>query len=395
MAAPSPALAALAALYLAGSPLPSADPAGLSREHAAALKAAREVQAGCFASEDDALYRARAAAVAEDLGLGARSTEAGKTYAACVRRVAGGGSAPALEARALEILSRSPGESLERRRRAEARLKALASGLSSDPGDAGALPGASAEGSAAGSATGAEPGAASRRDAAALARELNAAQAARPGLVRPSGVRVPEPVEFHALASEEVAPEPGPLDRAASFAAKDAPVVAEDLRTIAAALAEADLPAADAINPGNLDAMRSFFAWLKGVRASDLPSIDYAVLEKGLVGRYALATLGKGDVTLNHFIRGEPAKARAAVLVHELYHYWDKKVAKNYYANVSYGHISGGTQHTHEYDAYLATALFWRMVREDGSSSPLARLLDRVPVEPDAVRKLVDEAVRK
>jgi hypothetical protein len=185
------------------------------------------------------------------------------------------------------------------------------------------------------------------------------------------------------------------MDRAASLAAKDAPTIAQDWAAISAALQDAELPSVAATNEMNPDAIRQFFAWLRTVTPANLPTIDYAILDKGLVGRYELGALSKGTITLNHFIRDQPAHARASVLVHELYHYWDKKVAKNYYPNVSYGRIGEGTQHIHEYDAYIATAQFWQMVKREGETSPLARLLDRIPVETDKVRELVDGAVRR
>lgn len=401
MATPRPALAALAALYLAGAPLPPADPRELTAAQSAVLKTAREVQAGCFENEDDAQYRARAVLVAESLELGARAEEASKTYPACARRVAGGYASPALEAQVLDKLVKSEGVAVERRERAEKRLKALAATLSFARGDAGQLPDPFAlaqDGAAGRSAVAAgtplRPGAAPR-DAASLARELNAAEAARPGLVRPTSVSVPEPTEYHALAGEEVAPQASVLDKAASLVARDGQTIAEDLRTISSSLAEAELPSARAINEGNPDAIRQFFVWLKSVQPGNLPVIDYGILDKGLVGRYELGLMSKGTITLNHFIRDAPARARATVLVHELYHYWDKKIAKNYYPNVSYGRIGEGTQHIHEYDAYLATSLYWRMVKQEGETSPLARMLDRVPVEANEIQALVDGAVRR
>jgi hypothetical protein len=103
--------------------------------------------------------------------------------------------------------------------------------------------------------------------------------------------------------------------------------------------------------------------------------------------------VSKGDIKVNHFIRNEPAHARATVVVHELYHYWDKKIARNAYPNVSYGMIGAGTQHIHEYDAYLATSIYWEMVKKEGDASPLAKLLDGIPTDPGAVRELVDSKV--
>lgn len=229
----------------------------------------------------------------------------------------------------------------------------------------------------------------------ALVDDLNAAQRAgqgRTGVKLKTG-SVPNPGEFQSLGSVDVAPEPGAMDRAASLYRSDAPTIKEDLATISASLKDAELPTTTAINEGNPSAIAEFFVWLRSAKESDMPSIDYTILPKGEVGSYALGALSKGDIKLNHFIRDEPAHARASVLVHELYHYWDKKVAKNYYANVSYGKIDPATKHTHEYDAYLATSLYWQMVKKEGSGSALTRLLDRIPTDPGQVRELVNGAV--
>ena len=251
-----------------------------------------------------------------------------------------------------------------------------------------------------------QPGQTGRRspeEMAALIADLNAAhRAGRDGANLPPvtskappplGVDVEPPVEFQSLGSVEVAPAPGALDRAASLASRDAPTVAADLKQIHDSLQNAELPTAQALNDNNPDAIRQFFVWLRTAKEDDMPAIDYTILPKGEVGHYELGLLSKGDIKVNHFVRNAPANARASVVVHELYHYWDKKVARNYYPNVSYGVIDPANKHIHEYDAYLATSLYWQMVKKEGDSSPLARLLDRIPTDQGQVRELVNGAV--
>ena len=151
------------------------------------------------------------------------------------------------------------------------------------------------------------------------------------------------------MASVEVAPAPGLTDRASSLAAQDGPTIAADLKYIRESLSEAQLPTADAINETNSGAIREFFAWLRTAKEREMPPIDYTILPKGRIGHYEMGLLGKGAI----------------------------KVSK----------------HIHEYDAYLATSLYWQMVKKEGDSSSLSRLLDRIPVDSDQVRELVDRTV--
>jgi len=88
-----------------------------------------------------------------------------------------------------------------------------------------------------------------------------------------------------------------------------------------------------------------------------------------------------------------PAAERSAVLFHEMYHYWDNKVARLSYANVSYGYIDPAHMPEHEYDAYYMTALYWQTAKKDGADDALARCLDRYPTDPDQVRASVDKIV--
>lgn len=245
---------------------------------------------------------------------------------------------------------------------------------------------------------------------AALIADLNAAHRAGRGEPRrpaigsnapPAPMPAPaapgpdvDPGEFQALGGVDVAPAPGVLDRASSLATKDGPTVAADLKQIRDSLKDAELPDVKGNTDSNPEAIKEFFVWLRAAGESDMPAIDYTILSQGEVGTYSPGLgVSKGSISVNHFIRNEPARQRASVIVHELYHYWDKKVARNMYPNVSYGYIDPASKHIHEYDAYLATALYWRMVKEEGDASPLAKLLDRIPDDPGQVRDMVDGAI--
>lgn len=208
-----------------------------------------------------------------------------------------------------------------------------------------------------------------------------------------SSAKVPEPEQFQALGSATWPPEPGVLDKAASYTKSDAKIIAEDFRTIRSSLQDAVPTKVQGNTDSNPDAVNQFFQWLRTAKESDMPAINYTTLPKGEVGHYELGLLGKGDIKVNHFVRDEPARARATVVVHELYHYWDKKIARNAYPNVSYGMIGAGTHHIHEYDAYLATSLYWEMVKNEGDASPLAKMLDGIPTDPAEVRGVVDSKV--
>lgn len=270
---------------------------------------------------------------------------------------------------------------------------------------AGSIPGATPAAAAGpGAASGSGPdgvgagvgtGARGSETAAQRAADLNAAH--RAGLDEPKRPAVageaPPPVVLQSLGSATWPPAPGVLDKASSLAASDTKTIAEDLKSIRGSLRDAVPAQVQGNTESNPDAVNQFFQWLRTAKESDMPTIDYTTLPKGEVGHYELGLVSKGDIKVNHFIRNEPAHARATVVVHELYHYWDKKVARNAYPNVSYGVIAAGTQHVHEYDAYLATSLYWEMVKKEGDASPLAKMLDGIPTDPGQVRELVNSKV--
>lgn len=262
----------------------------------------------------------------------------------------------------------------------------------------GTIPGAAPAATAGpGAAPGFGPGAAmaggagGSETAAQRAAKLNAeGPGTRSGPKLSSSDKVPEPEQFQALGSATWPPAPSKLDDAISFAKSDPK---DDLSNIRRSLGEAVPAQVQGNTDSNPDAVNQFFQWLRTAKEGDIPAINYTTLPKGEVGHYELGLLGKGDIKVNHFIRNEPAHARATVVVHELYHYWDKKIARNAYPNVSYGVIGAGTQHIHEYDAYLATALYWEMVKKEGDASPLAKMLDGIPTDPAEVRGVVDSKV--
>lgn len=369
--------------FASGRGLPRAVPPGVPDASKDAYALALDVQDGCRSGEDDDAYRARAGVAAEKLGLtGNAAAQAAAAYTKCRPRAAGADSRPldpAVEAAVVKRLLASGRLAADRRAALEARAARLVG-----------LLGRQAEDSAAGgvSVAAAAPSGA-RPDAAAVAARLNAAAAPAKGL---RTADVPGPERLHAMASEEVAPAPGVLDRAGSAITRSGPLVAKDLATIRAKLAAGEAPNVQAINEGNPSAVAEFYAWMKNVKDSDLPSISYGILDKGEIGRYDRGLLGKGSITINYFVRDAEPEARAAVTFHELYHYWDNEVAKNYYSNVSYGKIDPAHMHEHEYDAYLVTGLFWGQAKPDGASSKLSKYLDALPADRDAVRAMVDKS---
>lgn len=222
---------------------------------------------------------------------------------------------------------------------------------------------------------------------------LNAAPGFQPYARGKRTGRVPE-IDLHSLGDSSVAPAPTLLARARSLVTPSAKTVAEDLKTLKAKLADFELPPGAAGLASSDAPLAEFVQWAKTAPASSLPEITYGILKEGEVGDYAVGKLGgPGTITLNHYIRDKPADERSAVLFHELYHYWDNKVARLHYANVSYGYIDPAHAPEHEYDAYYMTALYWQKIKGANSSSALARCLDRYPTEPERVRAVVDGIV--
>jgi len=203
---------------------------------------------------------------------------------------------------------------------------------------------------------------------------------------------------LHSVGDEQAAPEATYLDRIKSFLMSDGATLAEDVSVLRRNASALTIPeTAVSLGTTNPGALPEFVAWLRTVKRDDMPPLDYGIIDAGLFGNYQMATLSKGDVTPSHHIREAEPEARSAVLMHELYHYWDKKVAHNHYENVSYGKIGEGTEPQHEYNAYQLTAIYWKQFKPKDARSPLARALDRLPVDPKEVQAAVDaiESQRK
>ena len=201
--------------------------------------------------------------------------------------------------------------------------------------------------------------------------------------------------DLHAMGDAAIAPAPTLVSRAAALTYRSAPLVAQDLAAMRRGLENFQLPP-NAAGLASSDApLGEFVAWAKTAKGDQLPSISYGTLSEGELGRYSPGMLSGGSITLNHSIHDMPADDRAAVLFHELYHYWDNKVARLHYANVSYGFIDPSHMPEHEYDAYYMTALYRQATRGEGGSSRLAQFLDKLPSDPAEVRALVDRTVGK
>jgi hypothetical protein len=261
------------------------------------------------------------------------------------------------------------------------------------PGATGGQPGGSSQGG--GDATNKPK---TQAEMQALIDDLNRAQRGEHSGPKLDAKGVPLPGggdPLHSLADDTLAPGPSLWSRGSSMWYSDEATIMQDVAAIRAGLKDVELPKVSAINEGAPGAIQEFFVWLRNMKTEDMPTVDYANLPKGVIGAYDMGWgLGKGTITINHSVRFEPARARSAVLVHELYHYWDKRVARNYYANVSYGKIAEGTMKNHEYDAYMAGALYWNLVKQEGDSGPLARFMDRLPTDPDQVKQVVNGAVK-
>lgn len=221
------------------------------------------------------------------------------------------------------------------------------------------------------------------------ARRLNAQPPPQKGL---TVEEVPGVERLHAMGSLNAAPAPTVAMRAESlwaWGAKD--TVKQDLATVRAGASGFDLPPEAQTGLASSQApLGSFVQWVANVKDSDLPTIEYGILKPGEIGRYERNVFSKSKITLNISIRDAEPQARAAVLFHELYHYWDNEVERLDYGNVAYGYIDPAHRPEHEYDAYYMTALYWKQKKPEGSSSALSRFLDELPSERDQVTSFVE-----
>jgi hypothetical protein len=198
------------------------------------------------------------------------------------------------------------------------------------------------------------------------------------------------------LDDETAAPEATLKDRAISLISPSKQLVEQDIRRMRELLVGFELPN-DIISLGstNQEAPRQFVSWIKSVPDSDIAPIAYGILDAGLIGEYSPAVLSKGSITLNHFIRSAERESRATALLHEIYHYWDWKVANNPYPKVVYGFHSPEAIAIREYDAYHVAMYFWKHARPADANSPTARALDRIPSETGELMRQVDMIVLK
>lgn len=197
------------------------------------------------------------------------------------------------------------------------------------------------------------------------------------------------------LEDETAAPEATLKDRAISFITPSKQLVESDLRKMRTLLAGFELPAETmAIGSTNFSAPKQFISWIKTVPDSDLAPISYAIIDAGLLGEYDFSAITRGEIRINHFIRGAEPEARATVLLHEIYHYWDLKVGRNPYPE-PYGFKSPEAIARREYDAYMTAKKFWNHARPTNAESAASRSLDRIPDDNDELIRRVDALVLK
>jgi hypothetical protein len=203
--------------------------------------------------------------------------------------------------------------------------------------------------------------------------------------------------ELDILDDETAAPEPTSVDRVMALLAPTKDTVVEDLKTLRSRIGGFEVPdETRSLGSSNLEAPRSFLAWIKNVSDKDLPAVSYGILPAGQIATYKPGFLGsRGKIVMNYHVRGAEPSARSAVLLHELYHYWDFEIEKNPYPNISYGHHSKEGIARREYDAYRLTALYWAQVNSGDATSPLARSLTTLPSETDELQRRVDALVSR
>lgn len=225
----------------------------------------------------------------------------------------------------------------------------------------------------------------------------------QPSSARPA-IALSEPVRRRSLSDtsmpslqmlddETAAPEPTLKDRAVAFITPSKQLVDNDLRKMRALLVGFELPhEMISLASSNHGAPRQFISWIKSVPDSELAPVAYTIMKAGLLGEYDYSVLTKGEIRINHFIRDSEPEARATVLLHEIYHYWDKKVAQNPYEE-AYSFMTPAAKAQREYDAYKVAKKFWVHSRPADVTSHVARALDRIPDDDAELIRRVDELV--
>jgi hypothetical protein len=131
-----------------------------------------------------------------------------------------------------------------------------------------------------------------------------------------------------------------------------------------------------------------------------MPDISYGVLDSGEIGRYQTGRLGKSSIILNHSLIDAPPSAQAAVLAHELFHYWDFELSWNFHEVASnyFGYVAPENKPALEYVPYSITKAFWKQSRPEAPSSeaasPLEQEIQSMP-EPDGIRPYVDKILKE
>ena len=354
--------------FVKGDPLPV--PAGPVDE---LYEAAADIQKGPLADESPAVFLARIDIVSDKLSLNPDELARAKSLYSQRRRPAGQARPPAI--RALD-------EQAARRQSMNASAGHLAARLGTGPAAEDLVPGQLGGGTPT-----------HRVDEGALVARLNAQEPRGKGFVTREVPESPNLDVLHAMGDAIVAPPPTLMMRYNALFS-DKATVAEDVSTVRAKASSLQLPADGhtglASSQASLD---EFVSWVKSVPNGDLPNISYGVLNEGEIGRYERNVVRKSAITINISVKDAEPQARAAVLFHELYHYWDVEVAKNNYSNVSYGFIDPAHMPEHELDAYYMTALMWSQSKPDGASSPLAQFLGRLPTDRDQVQTMVETSL--
>lgn len=213
-----------------------------------------------------------------------------------------------------------------------------------------------------------------------------------------TGKNVPSPsgIEKFNISSGEAGAPPATLwDRFIAFITPDDRLIEADLSLLRTKASDFTLPSeTSSLATTTPEVPRQFVQWLKSMKPEDLPPIEYGIVSPGDYAEYRKG-LGRGKIVMSHSIRDYEPEARSTALMHELFHYWDMKVAKNSYQTETYGYTSPENEGDREYDPYLLTAHFWQHVRPQGAASPMAKSFDRLPLDGEEVRRKVDSMIER
>lgn len=296
---------AIKTAFVKGDPLPAAGRPGDELYEAAA-----DIQKGPLAEEEASVFSARIDIVGEKLALVPDELAQAKSLYSKRRRPVGQTRSSAL--RVLDIQA-------ARRQGMTASAARLASRLGTGPAAENLVGGRPA---AAGSPS-------PRGDQAALIAQLNVQETRSKGLVTHEVPKSENLDVLHALGDATVAP-PATIAMRYKALFSDKAAVAQDLSTVRAKAETLQLPVDGHTGLASSEAsLDDFVSWVKSAPAGELPNISYGVLDAGEIGRYQRNIVRKSAITINIAVKDAEPQARAAVLFHELYHYWDVEVAKN------------------------------------------------------------------